>query len=391
MSGISVLFLTMNPNRQSTTVPTEGWFRFLRPEGLQPVLVSHQVGDFHNWAMENGVPAYHVPLPNPDKRRPWRFMASLWKLRQIAKRHRITLIHCNEQDIYPIGQYLARWLGVPVVVSIHCSMARPYCEWAFGGRRCPDRIFFISRGNLETCRASVDGVIPESRRRVLYNGLDLNHFQPSEERRRSFRRRFDLEGKIALGVACALREGKQLEHLVELGLRIVDPRVRIVVAGGPVAGERPYAEALLKHAHEALGDRFVHVGHLDELRDFYSGLDVFVNTSREEACSISVLESMSCGCPVVGYASKSVDGQILPGGGEIVPQDDVIALTNAVERWIGSPERLQQSRAGARARVEDAFDIRKLSGQLWDEYRSLCTSADEMEHLGAVSQSTLRN
>src|SRR5688500_12753455 len=100
---MKVLYLTMNPNRQSTTVPTEGWFRLLRGQGLQPVLVSNEIGAFHEWAQGQGIPAYHVELPRPDKWRPWKFLVSLWKLRSIAKRHNVQLIHCNEQDIYPNG------------------------------------------------------------------------------------------------------------------------------------------------------------------------------------------------------------------------------------------------------------------------------------------------
>src|SRR5579863_7952708 len=108
-----ILYLTMNPNRASTTVPTEGWFRLLRPKGLQPVLVSAEVGAFHAWATEQGIPAYQVPLPFPDKLRPWRFLSALWQLRRIVKRHAIELVHCNEQEIYPIAQYLARFCGLP--------------------------------------------------------------------------------------------------------------------------------------------------------------------------------------------------------------------------------------------------------------------------------------
>jgi hypothetical protein len=62
-----VLYLTMNPNRQSTTVPTEGWFRELRPRGLEPVLVSNEVGAFHGWAVEQGIPAFHVRMPLPNE------------------------------------------------------------------------------------------------------------------------------------------------------------------------------------------------------------------------------------------------------------------------------------------------------------------------------------
>ncbi|HZL89040.1 MAG TPA: glycosyltransferase family 4 protein [Pirellulaceae bacterium] len=368
---MNILYLTNNAGRASTTVPTKGWYEHLIPRGLSPVLVSPLTGEFQESIESRGLPFYKLALPFPDKWRPWPFLSSLWKLARIVRKHRIQLIHCNEQDVYPIGQNLARWLRVPVVVSIHFTMGRPFCQWAFGGKRQPDRIFFISPGNLAECRPGVTGIIDESRWRMLYNGLDLTHFTVDAQRRESFRREHGLEHSVALGVACALRGRKQLEHLFELGQRIRDPRVKIVVAGGSVPDEQEYAEKLIADAKAKLGERLVYLGYLTELRDFYNGLDLFVNTSREEACSISVLESMACGCPVVGYPSKSVDGQILPGGGEITPQDDVPALQAAVESWLSDNQKLADGREGARRRVEVAFDIRKLSYQLFDEYQSL--------------------
>jgi hypothetical protein len=109
----------MNPNRESTTVPTEGWFRLLRDRGLEPILVSNQSGAFQAWASEQGIPCYQVPLPFPDWRRPWPFLRSLVRVVQIGRRHAVQLVHCNEHDIYPIGQYVARLLRVPVVLSVH--------------------------------------------------------------------------------------------------------------------------------------------------------------------------------------------------------------------------------------------------------------------------------
>jgi hypothetical protein len=64
----------MNPNRQSTTVPTEGWFRFLPARGLKPVLVSRELGAFHEWALEQGIPAYQDALPFPSKGKPLPFV-----------------------------------------------------------------------------------------------------------------------------------------------------------------------------------------------------------------------------------------------------------------------------------------------------------------------------
>jgi glycosyltransferase involved in cell wall biosynthesis len=367
---MNVLYLTMNPNRASTTAPTEGWFRVLRTKGLAPVLVSREAGAFQIWAREQGIPASQAALPFPDKWRPVPFARALWKLRRIVRKHQIELIHCNEQDIYPIGQYLARLCRLPVVVSVHFTMLRGYCTWAFGGWKQPDRIFFISRGNLEACRPGVEGVIDSARWRLLHNGLDSDHFRPDADRRRAFRDAHRLGDAPLVGVACALRERKQLEHLFEAA-RSLPADVKVVVAGGSVPDEEQYAAPLIERGKQQLGDRLVHLGHLTELRSFYNALDVFVNTSREEACSISVLEAMACGCPVVGYPSKSVDSQVLPDGGEMVEQDRVDLLVDALRRWLANPSQLAAGRAGARQRVLDEFDIHAVSLQLWDEYHAV--------------------
>ena len=107
---------------------------------------------------------------------------------------------------------------------------------------------------------------------------------------------------------------------------------------------------------------------MDDLRGFYNALDFSVNTSKEETCSISVMESLACGCPVVGYPSVSVDEQVLPDGGTIVGQDDVGALAAAVRHGLTASEARAAARAGARRRAEAVFDIRPVSLQLWREY-----------------------
>lgn len=366
-----VLYLTLNPNRQSTTVPTEGWFRRLRPRGLEPVLVSSQSGAFQQWAREQGVPTYALPLPFPSRGRPLPFLKALASLYQIGKRHGVELVHSNEHDVYPIAQYAARLLRVPKLASVHFTMDRGFCDWAFGGRRAPDRLFFVSRSSQEVCRPALEGIVPERTWFVLRNGLDLERFRPDPELRAQARSAYGVEpGMPTIGVACALRTRKQLEHLFRAAARL-EPPIRVLLAGGPVPGEEAYGEELLSNARALLGNRLQTLGHLDDLRGFYAALDLFVNTSREEACSISVIESLGSGCPVLGYASRSVDEQILPDGGEIVPQDDEVALSDALQRWLSNSGRLEEARAGARRQAERLFDIRARADDLFDQYAAV--------------------
>jgi len=367
---MNVLYLTNNAGRASTTVPTRGWFEHLMPLGLCPVMASPVVGEFSEWGTARGVITYQLPLPSPSKLSPWSFARSLWNLTTIVRRHGVDLIHCNEQDVYPIGSYLARLSGIPAVVSVHFTMGRDYCQWAFGGRRKPSRIFFTSRGNLDACRAGVTGIIEEERWRVLNNGINMDWYAPDVELRRSYRKHLGIEGKPVIGIACALRPRKQLEHLFTAASTLASRPV-VLVAGAAVPGDEQYAQSLLQKGREVLGERLIALGHIDDLRAFYNSLDLFVNTSQEEACSLSILECMSSGCPVVGYPSKTVQTQILPEGGEIVPQDDINGLAFALESWLADSERLVAGRLGARKRVHDEFNAPKASEQLWSEYLSV--------------------
>jgi len=371
MTPMRVLYLTMNPNRASTTVPTEGWFRFLPARGLEPVLASHELGAFHEWTREQGIPAYHVSMPLPREFAWPKLAAAIWHLRGLVRRHRIELIHSNEQDLYPVAQYLRKVTGVPAVTSVHFTMDRGYCDWAFRGSRAPSRLFFVSQRSLDACRPGLDGIVTSDRWRVLHNGLDLETYQPNPELGRRFREQHGLApGDLLIGAGCALRSRKQLEHLFEAAARVKMPHLRVVLAGFPVADEMEYAAKLLEQARALLGDRFVFVGELSDMRPLCNALDLFVNTSREESFGISVLEALACGCPVIGYDSRAVDEVVLPDGGEITRQDDIEELAVAVRRWVEDRTELGRRRTRARTQAE-RFDLRVLSDQLWTHYQEL--------------------
>jgi glycosyltransferase involved in cell wall biosynthesis len=368
---VSVLYLTANPNRASSNVPTEGWLRLLPGRGLRPVIVSHRDGAFCEWARSRAIPAYVIPLPMPDKRRPWEYLATLWTLRRIVRAAKVQLVHAIEQNVYPIAADLARICGLPAVVGVHCRMERGFGEWAFGGRRRPARLFFLTHGSREVCRSAVTGIVPESNWRLLPNGLDIATYCPDPGAGRQFCDERGLGKGPFIGAASWLRPGKQLEHLFQVMSTVRNPSVTLLLAGGVAPGEEAYAEKLLADGQQRLGQRLRFLGCLDDLRGFYNALDLYINTSKAETCSISIIESLACGCPVVGYPSVSVDEQVLPSGGEIVPQDDCEELSNAVARWLDDDNRRAEARHGARARAEESFDIRKLADQLWDEYSDL--------------------
>jgi glycosyltransferase involved in cell wall biosynthesis len=371
-----VLYLTNNTTGVSTNATLQGWLQLLRTRGLDPVVVTHDVdGPLITWLREKCIPAYRLPMPRPEKRWPFPFLRCLWRLRRIVRRHRCQLIHCNEHDIYPIAQPLARVCGLPIIVGARFTMERGFCEYAFAGRRCPDRMFFVSRGNLEACQPGLEGVVPETIWRVLYNGTDLGRFRPDPSAGQQFRAKHGLPGGLLIGAASALRPVKQLEHLFDAAARLRDPTVRVVLAGGPVPEYQEYAVQVIARGRQRLGDRLIHLGHVAEMPEFFNAIDLFVSTSQAEGCSNSVLQALACGVPVIGYPSVSVDEQVLPDGGAIVPQNCVDGLTAELNRWLSDARLREAGRRGARGRAVELFDVRKSADLIWQEYRELVGSA----------------
>lgn len=367
---MNVLYLTMNPNRGSTTAPTEGWLHHLPKRGLNPVVVSRQHGNFHDWVLEQGIPAYLNPLADPNKYAPSRFIWSLLRLYKICVKHRVKLIHCNEHNIYPVGQCVAKLLRIPIVVSVHFTMDRGFSRWAFGKSKQPDRMFFVSQRNLEACHEAIHGIVDESRWRVLNNAIDTFRYTPDPNSGMGFREEWNIESKYVIGVACALRARKQVEHFFEV-TKSLGSDFHAILAGGLVPGEESYANDLIKRGQDLLGDQLSYVGHLEDLRPFCNAIDLFINTSKEESFGIAALEAMACGTPVVGYPSKAVDCVVLPGGGVITPQDDPHTLVETIKSIVANHQWLNDLRAGARDRAVSEFDWELCCDRLWGEYESL--------------------
>jgi hypothetical protein len=101
---------------------------------------------------------------------------------------------------------------------------------------------------------------------------------------------------------------------------------------------------------------------------FYNALDIFVSTSQRKPAASAFSNPWPAVAPSLAYPSKSVDGQILPDGGEIVEQDNVAELIGVLRRWLSNPGSLGSRRLARVAPRPERFDIRELSSQLWHEY-----------------------
>jgi len=103
-----------------------------------------------------------------------------------------------------------------------------------------------------------------------------------------------------------------------------------------------------------LADRVTFVGELGEaaLAAAYDRADVFVLATRHEGYGMAVAEAVARGLPVVSTPTGAIPELVDAASGVLVPNDDVEALTSALERLVNDHERARLTE-GARRRRHD--------------------------------------
>ncbi|MBI2077536.1 MAG: glycosyltransferase family 4 protein [Euryarchaeota archaeon] len=228
----------------------------------------------------------------------------------------------------------ARRLGVPSVLDFHfepvpgSAFGRVAADWyqRFGPRSYALADAVLVRSLAYARSAASLAHVPDSRWRVVPNGVDHLRFRPDGPRR---------PGDYLLFVG-RLVPYKGLEVLLE-ALRLLVAPPRLVVAGdGP---ERQRWQRLA----QALRVDVEWLGRVPEedLAPLYRGARAAVlpSVSRQEAFGITLLESMACGTPVVASDLPGV-AEIARLGGVTAPPGDAMALARTLRRLLhGSPER----------------------------------------------------
>lgn len=116
-----------------------------------------------------------------------------------------------------------------------------------------------------------------------------------------------------------------------------------------------------KAAAYGLADRVRFPGHREDRDDLYTGVDIFVQSSRRESMSNSLIEAMARGIPCVatdvgGTTEVMTDGQT----GILVPPDDPAASAAAICELLDEPQRRLRFADAGLVRARSRFDIRLL-------------------------------
>ncbi|MDK2972823.1 MAG: hypothetical protein PWP23_2578 [Candidatus Sumerlaeota bacterium] len=294
------------------------------------------------------------------------------------REHRTQILHAHMYRASVPGTVAARMAHTPVVFgqvhnvgtwesSRQVWTDRFLCRWRTG-------MIAVSQAVQRDVCATLG--LPEEQVRVLYNGIDTDHFFPDPQLRATARRELALDDDtVALLVPARLHANKNPQGVLtafEAASARAPHRAVLLFAGkGPLEEEVRAAIA-----QRGLAERVRLLGSRDDMPALYNAADAVVLSSFKEGFSNAVVEALACGKPViaadVGGNKEAVNDERV---GWIHEAGDGEALARQMAEALANPAALVARADDCRARAL-VFSLDGLVEQTATLYRQALAAAE---------------
>ena len=285
-----------------------------------------------------------------------------------ARRHGARVVHCHHYSPFVYAAIARLW--APTLRIIFTEHGRLSDAGPSPKRRVANHVLHHAPREVVTVssdlkRHLVAEGFPSDRVNVIYNGIDVGTL-PAPDARLRVRSALGIPpDAFVVGTVARLDPVKDLGTLIRAAAKSSAARpLQLLIVGD--GAERQRLEASAREAGAGRIVRFL--GHRDDARDLLAGCDVYANSSISEGISLTILEAMAAGLPVVatrvGGTPEIVDGAT----GRLVPSRDADAIARTLDALAADEAlRLALGRE-ARTRVEQRFTLERMVREYRDAY-----------------------
>lgn len=216
--------------------------------------------------------------------------------------------------------------------------------------------------------------LPESKLRLIYNGIDAGGVADQLIDRRGARDRAGIgQGALVLSMIANLHRYKghaDLLHALALVHDRLPPGWVLLAVGRDVDGNLAVLERLAEELGLSRNVRFL--GERLDVPLILSAADIHVSASHHEGFPNNTLEAMCAGLPIIATAVGGVPEQIADGKtGFLVRARNPAGLAAAIERLAGRPELRAQLGCAGRDHVARTFTIERAAASIEGIYETL--------------------
>lgn len=288
---------------------------------------------------ENSI-AYAVFQPKPGN--PW----SAWRsLARWLANLRPNAIICHSVTAIPPCAWYARLKKIPLVAVEHmASSLKSRNEWmgSLASMLLADHVVIQDEGFAKEVKEGLGAFCRDSKIRIIPNGVRTELFYPRKIERAE-------QGPIRIGMASRFSSQKRQDLLIRAFERIAD---KIPSATLSLPGDGEELEAIRAIAAEsAYGHRISVEGAMPQqaIPEWLRGIDIYVHATEGETLSMSILQAMATGLPIIASDAPGVRELIKRDSrhGLLVPNDD-FSWSEAILTLAKAPELRRKLGLGGR-------------------------------------------
>jgi len=286
-----------------------------------------------------------------------------------AAQHGARVIHCHHYSPFVYAALARVWSpGLRIVFTEHgrLSDAPPSAK-----RRVANCVLSHAPSEVVTVSSELrDHLVaegfPAERVSVIYNGIDVGGL-PDAGKRVQMRRALGLsEDAIVLGTVARLDPVKDLGTLIAAMASppLSGVKLTLLVIGD--GSERADLERMAHSLGAASAIRFL--GHREDARDVLAACDLYGNSSISEGISLTILEAMAAGLPVVATRVGGTPEIVDDSCGRLVPSRNSEAVAAMLAQLSADPALRHRLGSEARSRVEQRFTLERMVREYRDAY-----------------------
>jgi glycosyltransferase involved in cell wall biosynthesis len=293
------------------------------------------------------------------------------------------------------GYYTLPWLRkeFPRVAIIDCVHAEGR-YWRAGGYPrvsaavdCVIDKTFVTNEYTRNIMAEKYGKNP-GKMQVIYTGVDETYFNPETVDSGGIREQFGIaEGRPIVLFLCRIAPEKRPFLMLEIANEV---KKRIKTVCFLVVGDGPQREELQKKVElYNLSSTVIFAGKQEDIRPFYKVCQVFLLSSIKEGLSITTMEAMLMGKPVIsadvgsqyelvmnetGRLIKCRQDEALDFDSHVFPQDEINDYVNAVCDLIKNEANLKNMGQACREKIIRRFTLKQMIDTLEYDFTILMSS-----------------
>ena len=251
------------------------------------------------------------------------------KILNFLIKHKIELIHSHTEFFVAHAAKLSgKKLHIPVIATTHTLWEDFYRYYLPGGRLIPvhwirkfvKRLYKKFYALINVSQKARDYfkmpfMLPNTPSAIIPNALDSDSFLQcsiSEKEIQGVRKQWGIKkDDIVFLFLGRVVEEKRVEELLDVCMRVIQKNAKIKIL---FVGAGPAVQSLEKKSR-AVSDRIIFTGYVPwtEVHSYYQLGDVFITASLSEMHSMTVLEALMTGLPIVARRDTSFSDTIFEG------------------------------------------------------------------------------